>query len=113
MFQAPSQDIAKAQAHTAATISTQTLTGGVGNVTLDLTLSTALNNWGVAIFRDTAEITSPNWNKCIAVIPVGGDTTLNYVDSPLNAGTYHYRTAALTDDGVIGTIHADGSAAAT
>jgi hypothetical protein len=95
------------------TITTQTLTGGVGQVTVDVTPSAATDIWAIAIFRDTAAITTPNWTNCIAVVLANGASLVSYVDSPLVAGTYHYRTAAMNIDGIIGTVKADGTATAT
>jgi hypothetical protein len=111
--EAPSQNTADAKAHTGTTISAHTYTGGENHVDISLTLTTASNQWGVAIFRDTAEITAQSYSKCIAVIPVNGETSLTYVDSGLEAGTYHYRAVPFTDDGDLGTLLADGTAAVT
>lgn len=111
--QAPSENAVPAETVTGATISAHTYTGGENHVDIDLTLSTATDQSAVAIFRDSAEITTLSYSKCIAVIPVGGDTTLQYVDSDLAAGTYHYRMAAITNDGNFGALLADGTAVVT
>jgi hypothetical protein len=112
-FLAPTQEFPAAESANAITISTQTLTGGQGFVTLDITPSGAGDNWGYAIFRDTAEITSPNWVNCVAVIEANGASAVSYSDSPLAAGTYHYRVGVFNTDGTLGTIHADGTATVT
>jgi hypothetical protein len=96
-----------------AITTTQVLTGGQGFCTIGLTPSGAGDNWGFAIFRDTAEITAPNWNNCIAVIPANGASAVSYTDSPLEAGTYHYRAAVFNTDGKLGTVCADDSEAVT
>ena len=106
----PSQTTPAAKAHSGSSVSGMTLTGGSGSCNLAITIATAANQWGVAIFRDLATITVLNRSKCVAVIAVGGATSLNYLDSGLEAGTYHYRCACLTDDGVQGVAIADANA---
>ena len=65
------------------------------------------------ICRSTAEITTPGWANAIAVIQADGANKVTFVDSPLDTGTYHYRTAVFTDDGVCGAFKADGTAVVT
>jgi hypothetical protein len=112
MFKPPTKAYPALQSANAIT-TTQVLTGGQGFCTLGLTPSAAGDNWGFAIFRDSAEITAPNWNNCIAVIPANGAAAVSYTDSPLEAGTYHYRSAVFNTDGKMGTICADASQAVT
>lgn len=107
----PSQAIDAAGSNTPATVSALTLTGGSGNCNIAITLSTAANQWGVIVYRSPAAITVLDRSTAVAVIPVDGDSTLNYLDSGLEPGTYHYRVAAITDDGVLGTAIADDSEA--
>jgi hypothetical protein len=112
-FNTPSKESPAAEASTPLTVTTQTLTGGVGQITLALTPSGATDIWGFLIFRDTAEITTPSWANVVAVIEADGANAVTHVDSPLEAGTYHYRTAVFNEDGIKGTVHADDSEAAT
>lgn len=99
---------------TAVTVTiTQSLTGGQRNVLVTVTPSAAADIWGVAIYRSTATITTINWNLCVAILAAAGTTPLNYTDGPLAPATYHYRAAALSSAGGIGTGCADGSAAAS
>ena len=107
LFLGPTQVYPAAETSTPLSVSTQTLTGAAGFASIEVTPSGATNAWGIAIFRDTAEITVPSWANCIAVIAADGANAVTYVDAPLEAGTYHYRTAVLNDDGVIGTVKAD------
>lgn len=113
LFQGPSQVYPAAEASTELTVTTQTLTGGAGFATIEVTPSGATSIWGIAIFRDTAEIVAPNWNNCIAIIAADGANAVSYTDAPLEAGTYHYRTAVLNVDGVIGTVKTDATAVVT
>jgi hypothetical protein len=112
-FNGPSQATPAAEASAGLTISAHQFTGGQGNVVVELTPSAATAIWGFAIFRDDAEITAPNWTNCVAVIAADGANEVQWTDSPLVAGTYHYRACVLNDDGVMGTVLADGTAVVT
>ncbi len=111
-FKPPTKEYPADESANAIT-TTQGLTGGQGFATLSLTPSAAGDNWGFAIFRDTAEITAPNWNNCVAIIPANGASAVSYTDSPLDAATYHYRSAVFNTDGKLGTICADATVAVT
>jgi len=113
LFSGPSQATPATEASSALTVTTMTLTGGAGFATIDITPSGATSIWGIAIFRDVAAITAPNWNNCVAVIPADGANAVSYTDSPLDAGTYHYRAAILNVDGKVGTVKADATAVVT
>jgi hypothetical protein len=109
----PTQLWPAAKSSSGITITTQTLTGGNGQVTLSITPSGSTSLWGFVIYRDTAEITTPTWANAVAVIEADGSNAVTYVDSGLDAGTYHYRVGAFNVDGTKGTVHADGTATAT
>ena len=109
----PTQTYPAAEASTPLTVTTQTLTGGEGCVTVAITPSGDTNIWGLLVFRDTAEITAPSWANCVAVLMANGANAVTWVDSPLDAGTYHYRTAVFNTDGILGTVKADDTAVAT
>jgi hypothetical protein len=109
----PTQVYPAAEASTPLTVTTQTLTGFEGYATVAVTPSGDTNIWGIAIFRDTAEITVPNWANCVAVLPADGTNAVTFTDSPLAAGTYHYRTAVFNTDGVLGTVKADDDVTVT
>jgi hypothetical protein len=113
LFQGPSQIYPATEASSGLTVSSHTYTGGAGFATLSLTPSGSTSIWGFAIFRDAAEITAPNWNNCVAVIPANGASAVSYTDSPLTAGTYHYRACVLNTDGKMGTVLADDTCAVT
>lgn len=61
---------------------------------------------GVMIFRGDAAPTPFSWAKCIKIIEVTLGAEWTYTDSPLDAGTYHYKIAYFGDDGVIGALSA-------
>jgi len=112
-YKGPAQDNPPAETANAATVTMDAPAGGVRNILLGMTPSTAANEWGFVIFRALATITTCNWNNAIAVIPINGVTKVLYTDAPLNPGTYHYRIALVNQDGTIGTACADQSGVAT
>jgi len=109
----PTQASPAAEASTPLTVSNMTLTGGLGFINIALTPSAATNIWGFEIYRDDAEITTPSTGNCIAVIPADAGNAVEFNDTGLAAGTYHYRAAVINTDGVRGTVIADDSEAAT
>ena len=112
-FQAPSQAYPAAEASTPLTVATLTTTGGSGQVNVSAAPSAATDAWGIAILRSDAEITTPDWSQCVAVIPTAGTDAVSIVDTPLTAGTYHYRAAVINTDGILGTVIADQTAVVT
>lgn len=113
MVKAPTQAMPADEASTALTVTNMTLTGGVGSVNISLTPSGSTSIAGFIICRSTAAITAPSWENAIAVIDADGTNAVTYVDSPLDAGTYHYRAAVFNTDGTLGAFIADDTAAAT
>lgn len=113
MVKAPTQAMPAAEASTPLTVSNMTLTDGVGSVTVSLTPSGATDIAGFVLCRSTEAITTPSWENAIAVVEADGVNAVTFVDSPLDAGTYHYRAAVFNTDGVLGTFIADDEGAAT
>lgn len=109
----PTQVYPAAEATSGCAITSAPLAGRAGYASAVITPAANANIWGVAIFRDTAEITAPGWANCIAVVPRDGVTAFTYDDAPLDAGTYHYRFAAINTDGVMGTVLPDASVVVT
>jgi hypothetical protein len=113
LSKAPSQATPAAEATSACAITSAPLTGHEGYASAVVTPATNANIWGVMVFRDPAAITVPGWANCVAVIYCDDVTPFTFTDSPLDAGTYHYRFAAFNVDGVLGTVLADASVAVT
>lgn len=112
-FQGPTKTNPATEASTGLTVSAHVYTGGIGQVNLSLTASGSTNIWGIAILRSTSTITAADWTQCVAILPCSGAGPHLYVDSPLAAGTYHYRALVINDDGKIGTVLADDTATVT
>lgn len=113
LFSPPTQEYPAAEASTPITLTSMTLTGGDGHVLVEILPATAVAIWGFVILRSLAAITSPNWNQVVHVLEADAANAVQWTDAPLDPGTYHYRAAAINDDGIMGTVIADDSAEAT
>ena len=109
----PAQAYPAAEATGGCVITTAPLTGHAGYATAVITPATNANIWGVAVYRDTVAITDPSWANCVGIVFRSGVTAFTFTDSPLEAGTYHYRFAQFNTDGVLGTVLADASVVVT
>ena len=109
----PSQAYPAAEATAGALITSAALSGHEGYATALVTPAENANIWGVAVYRDTAEITAPSWANCVALIYCADDDPFTFTDSPLEAGTYHYRFSQFNLDGVEGTVLADATVVVT
>jgi len=110
---APTQEWPAAEATGGCVITFAPLTGHAGYASAVVTPAANANIWGVAVFRDTSEITAPSWANCVAVIPRSDVSAFTFTDAPLEAGTYHYRFAQFNVDGVLGTVLADADVVVT
>jgi hypothetical protein len=113
LSKAPSQAYPPPEASGACVITSAPLTGHAGYVSAVVTPAANADIWGVIVYRDTAEITTPSWANAVAVIPRDDVTAFTFTDSPLEAGTYHYRFAQFNVDGVLGTVLADADVVVT
>ncbi len=109
----PTMNFTPAEASTPLTVTTQTLTGGEAYANIDLTPSAATDIWGFEIYRELAAITDPNNSNTVAVIPADGANSVEYNDTSLDPGTYHYRSCVINDDGVRGVVIADDTVVVT
>lgn len=83
-------------------------TDGEGSVTVGAKPDStgAADAVAALIFRGAAAPTPLAWNKLVRVVPVTPGTAWSYVDSPLIAGTYHYKIAYISADGAISALSA-------
>lgn len=98
-FDTPSQEDPAAETSTEPDGCTGVATPNIRSMTLAITHGTAIADWGCAIFRSTTGTFSLAFSNCIAVVAVDGAGDAEYVDSPLEPGTYYYNTVAFNDDG--------------
>jgi hypothetical protein len=73
------------------------------SVTLDIAWTGDADQMGVILFRSPTGTYTPGWNNTRHVIPAYDLSNLQWVDSPLQPGTYYYDAATITLDGVMGT----------
>lgn len=105
-FNTPSKEDPAAEIATAPSACTGVATPDIRSITLAITHGANAADWGVAIFRSTGTGFALAFSNCIAVIAVDGAGDAEYVDSPLDPGTYYYNYVAFMDDGTEG---ADGT----
>lgn len=113
VFDSPTMLWPAPEISTPLTVTTMTLTGGDGNVLVQLTPSGAGDIWGFIICRELAAITAPNWTNSVKVLEADAGNQVQWTDSPLDPATYHYRAAVINDDGITGVFIADDSAVVT
>ena len=106
-FNAPSQEDPAAEANTPGTIVTFTATGGVREVVLDIALSVAADNWGIAVFRSTSTGFTPSITNLVYARLLDSVTPIQIVDTPLDPDTYYYDAKVFTDDGLYGSLEGE------
>jgi len=112
-FKAPSKAYPAAEAGTPGTASAINVTAGIGEVTVDVTLSSAADNWGLMIFRSTSTGFATGRSNLVGVITVEDTNQHDFIDSPLVAGTYYYIPRLFTVDGVLDAESAEQQADVT
>ncbi len=105
-FDTPSKEDPAAEIATAPTGPTGVAVPDIRSITITLTDGANAPDWGYAIFRSPTGTFSLAFSNCIAVVPWSGAATTDYVDSPLQAGTYYYNAVGFMVDGTEG---ADGT----
>ncbi len=109
----PSQTFVPAEASTPLTVTTMTLNGGEAYVNVELTPSAATDIWGFIVYRELAAITDPNNSNTVFVLQADGANMVEFNDSGLDPGTYHYRAGVINVDGIQGVVIADATAVVT
>jgi len=110
--QGPTQSYPAADASSPCVITTAPLTGHAGYATAVVTPAANANIWGIMVWRDTASLT-PTWANLVACYFQASVAAHTFTDSPVEAGTWHYRFAQFTKDGIIGAALADASCVVT
>lgn len=112
-FQTPSMAYPAIKAGTPATITSQSVTPGIGQATVNIDINAVNQNWGFIIYRSLTTGFTPSMSDVIAIMWNASTTVQRYVDSPLAADTYYYVVQPFTTDGVIGSLGAEMSAVVT
>lgn len=113
MYGAPSQAYPAAETISSPAIVPFTATGGRSTVQLSGTPVAGTFGWGVLLFRSTSAIGTPSWSQLVAAVECAGESNFSYTDSPLEAGTYHYKAVPFSVDGKMGTATNDTTATVT
>jgi hypothetical protein len=105
-WQSPTQVYPVPAADTPGTVSAFTGTAGVRQNTLNVTLSSVDDNWGIILYRSATDTFTPSKTD---VVLVGFHQTagaLAFIDTPVAAGVWHYRVGTFSVGGVKATIFA-------
>lgn len=87
--------------------------GGVRQVTIGCTCTTANDIWAVALFRSPTGTYDTAWSNCIGIVLLEDTGPEYFVDSPLVAGTYYYDGRYITTKGDLGAELGEQSGTAT
>lgn len=103
-FLTPTKEDPAAEASTPATAPTGAAVAGVRMATVTLTDSGTPPDWGYLLFRSLSTGFTPAISNAIAFFEwdVAGATV--YIDTPLDPGTYYYRSRGFNDDGIAGAL---------
>jgi len=108
-FLTPTKEDPAAEISVPATAPTGVATAGVRMSTVVLTDTVTAPDWGYLLFRSTVLGFPPALSNAIALFPWSGAATTTYVDTPLDPGTYYYRSRGFNDDGVAGALDVEFS----
>lgn len=103
-FLTPSKEDPAAEASTPATAPTGAAVAGVRMATVTLTDTVTAPDWGYLLFRSLSTGFTPGISNAIAMFDWSGAATTDYIDTPLDPGTYYYRSRGFNDDGVVGVL---------
>lgn len=99
-FQSPSQTYPAPETGTQPVAVLTSAVGGASYADLLLTLTTANNVWGCALFHSLTGTFTPSRANCIAVIPFSA--TVTYTVSGLAAGNHYFDAKFFTTEGALG-----------
>jgi len=108
-FLTPSQEDPAAETSTPSLAATGVATPGVRMMDIALTDGATPPDWGYVLFRSISTAFTPAISNTIALIPWDVAGVTNYVDTPLEPGTYYYRSAGFNDDGIMGALDTEFS----
>lgn len=113
-FLAPSTAFPAAVSDTPSPIDTFTATAGERQITIEIN-DTAVNdvNWGYMLYRSTTSTFTPAFDNLRYVIVAAATTSVFFVDTPLDAGTYYYDSKPFTLEGSIGALKGEINAVVT
>lgn len=112
-FLTPSKADPAALASTPSLAATGVATAGVRQASLAITDGATPPDWGYLVFRSTSTGFTPAISNVIAAVEWDSGGVTTYIDTPLDPGTYYYRTKGFNDDGVEGALDTEFSVVIT
>lgn len=103
-FLTPSKEDPAAEASTPATAPTGAAVAGVRMATVTLTDSGTPPDWGYLLFRSGTTGFTPAISNAVAFVVYDVAGATEYIDTPLEPGTYYYRSRGFNDDGIDGAL---------
>ena len=101
-FLPPGTDDPVTGSATPATIANEAATAGVRQITIDVDVTVANQNWGILIFRGTPTGFDTSFPTLVQVIEAKDVDSYAWIDTPLAAGTYYYNFRPFSLGGAIG-----------
>lgn len=108
-FLTPSKEDPPAEASSAPSALTMSVTAGVRMATVSMADGGTAPDWGIVLFRSTTSGFTPSVSNCIALVEEDASGTTEYVDTPLEPGTYYYKCQGFNDDGIDGTVSSEAT----
>lgn len=112
-FITPNQYYPGTAAGDAGTLSSPAVTGQVGQVLVGGAIGTANDNWGIMIFRSPDNGFTPSPNNLVHMIEKTDTGVFEYIDSPLQPGTWYYKLQTFSIDQTKGTASSQLTATVT
>ena len=112
-FLTPSKEDPAAEISAPATAAVGGAVAGVRQATITLTDSGTPPDWGYVLFRSLVTGFTPAISNAIRIVPwdVAGATVI--IDTPMEPGTYYYRSRGFNDDGIAGALDIEFSVVIT
>jgi len=112
-FLTPSKEDPAAEVSTPALAATGAAVAGVRMATVTLTDGATPPDWGYLLFRSLTTAFTPGISNTIALFPWDSGGATVYIDTPLDPGTYYYRSRGFNDDGIPGALDVEFSVTIT
>lgn len=112
-FLTASKEDPAAEASTPATAPTGAAVAGVRMATITLTDSATPPDWGYLLFRSQTTGFTPAISNAIRFIAWDAAGATEIIDTPLDPGTYYYRSRGFNDDGIDGALDVEFSVTIT
>jgi hypothetical protein len=112
-FLGPSDTDPPAATDVQPTLGVLAATAGVRSITVTQPITVAADGWGIAFFRSPTGVFVSTFDKLKYIGKIDGVNDVNFVDSPLDPGTYYYEVRSFTKDGQLGAASTEVDATVT